>query len=96
MKKKKQKIKETLEVANAAYGDRDKAFHQISEIKKMAQKEAKEYDNELKDLIEQSERPMRNSGLMGSQKGFKKLIDSEMQSKESEKEPQRPKSTKVR
>ena len=95
LKKKKQQIKQTIETANTAYADRDKAFHQINEIKKLAQKEAKEYESEIKDLMEQSERPMRDSGMLGSFKGLKKVGDSEVFSREPERETNRPQSNRV-
>lgn len=56
LKKKKRGIKETIETANLAYLERDKAFHQIDEINKLSQKESKEFDVELKELVESAKR----------------------------------------
>lgn len=95
LRKRKQEIRDIIEAANTAYVDRDKAFYQINEIKKLAQKEAKEYESELKELIDQSERPMQDSAMLGSIQNHKRDRDSIYISKEIEKEHVRPKSGKV-
>lgn len=88
-------IKDTIEMANNAYLDRDKAFHQINEIKKLAQKEAKDYEVEIKELMDQSERPMQDSAMLGSLKALARPQDSGIMYKEPERELVRPKSGKV-
>lgn len=84
-----------IESANAAYVDRDKAFHQINEIKKLAQKETKEYENELRELMEQTERPVRDSGFVSAKSSTRHKRGSSAHMRDMHFESMRPKSARV-
>lgn len=94
--RKKGEIRHVIEAANLDYLERDKAFHQINEIKKLAQKEAKDYESKLRELIEHSERPMHDSiHFVHSHNSGRQMRGSGFHSKDLMAEMLRPKSGKV-
>lgn len=53
---KRKKMAEIIETANSAYEERDKANDQIENLKQQAKREAKDFENELKELSQLAEK----------------------------------------
>lgn len=53
---KRKKMAEIIETANSAYEERDKANDQIEHLKQQAKREAKDFENELKELSQLAEK----------------------------------------